>query len=104
MILYRGRSNHTVKIKNKPISEGYKVWVLADQGYICDYMWYSRVTGTEGINKKAGLIVDLPYPHRLVRLASTFATVIRLAQRLRSHDDPVFPRVYCLFLDNLFLN
>jgi Transposase IS4 len=33
MILFRGRSLHKVKLKNKPISEGYKVWVLADDGY-----------------------------------------------------------------------
>jgi len=37
MIPYQGRSNHTVKLKNKPISEGYKVWVLGDHGYV--YNW-----------------------------------------------------------------
>ena len=102
MIPYRGRSEHTVKMKNKPISEGYKVWVLADHGYIWSFLWYSCTIGTEGIHKKQGLLVDLPIPFRPVRLASTFATVIRLAQQLRI--DPVFPRVHCLFLDNLFLN
>ena len=34
MIAYRGRTPHTIKIKNKPISEGYKVWVLAEAGYV----------------------------------------------------------------------
>ena len=104
MIPFRGRSEHTVKMKNKPISEGYKVWVLANQGFIWSFLWYSCTTGTEGIYKKQGLLVDLPIPFRPVRLASTFATVIRLAQQLRFHVDPVFPRVRCLFLDNLFLN
>ena len=37
MISYQGRSIHTVKLKNKPISEGYKVWVLGDSGYV--YNW-----------------------------------------------------------------
>jgi hypothetical protein len=36
MIPYRGKSDHTVKMKNKPISEGYKVWILGDHGYV----WY----------------------------------------------------------------
>ena len=101
MIPYRGRSNHTVKMKNKPIPEGYKVWVLAEQGYIWSFLWYSAVTGTEGIPKKGDLI-DLPVPFRSIRHATTFATVIRLAQHLPVN--PVFPRVHCLFLDNLFLN
>ena len=104
MILYRGRSEHTVKMKNKPISEGYKVWVLADHGFIWSFLWYSCTTGTESIYKKQGLLVDLPIPFQPVRLASTFATIIRLAQQLRFHADLVFPRVHCLFLDNLFLN
>ncbi len=33
MISFRGRSLHKITLKNKPISEGYKVWVLADNGY-----------------------------------------------------------------------
>ena len=32
IIAYRGRTHYTIKIKNKPISEGYKVWVLAEAG------------------------------------------------------------------------
>ena len=78
MIPYRGRSDHTIKIKNKLISEGYKVWVLADQGYIYSFLWYSYITGIEGIHKKQSLLVDLPIPFRLVRLANTFAIIIRL--------------------------
>jgi Transposase IS4 len=36
MIAYRGRSSHKVKLPNKPIKEGYKVWVLGDHGYVYD--------------------------------------------------------------------
>jgi len=28
------RSAHTVKMVNKPIGEGYKIWALADHGYV----------------------------------------------------------------------
>ena len=106
MIPYRGNSSHTVKMKNKPISEGYKVWVLGDHGYVWYFLWYSCVTGTEGIPKK-GQLVNLPVPFRPIHLATTFATVIELAAQLRSSGaELAVPdvRVHCLFLDNLFLN
>jgi hypothetical protein len=57
-----------------------------------------------GIPKKKGLLVDLPIPFNPVRLATIFATVIRLAAQLRFYADLIFPRIYCLYLDNLFLN
>jgi hypothetical protein len=34
MKAFTGRLAHTVKINNKSISEGYKVWALADYGYV----------------------------------------------------------------------
>jgi hypothetical protein len=36
MIPYEGRTSHKVKLSNKPIDEGYKVWVLGDAGYVYD--------------------------------------------------------------------
>ena len=38
MIAYRGRTKHTIRIKNKPTSEGYKVWVLAEAGYVWTWL------------------------------------------------------------------
>jgi hypothetical protein len=62
------------------------------------------VTRTERIPKK-GQLINLPIPFRPVHLATTFATVIKLAAQLRLSDtESVVPRVHCLFLDNLFLN
>jgi hypothetical protein len=100
MIPYRGNSSHTAKMKNKLISEGYKVWVLGDHGYVWYFLWYSCVTGTERIPEKG-------VPFRPVHLATTFATVIKLAAQLRSSStESSVSRVpvHCLFLDNLFLN
>ena len=36
MVAYRGRTSHKVKLPNKPIKEGYKIWVLGDSGYVYD--------------------------------------------------------------------
>src|SRR2546423_7036574 len=33
MVLFTGWSRHTLKMKNKPISEGFKLWALCDHGY-----------------------------------------------------------------------
>ena len=38
IIAYRGRSIDKVKLLNKPIKEGYKVWALRDAGYIYDWL------------------------------------------------------------------
>jgi hypothetical protein len=33
MVLFTGRSQHILKIKNKPISEGFKIWALYNYSY-----------------------------------------------------------------------
>ena len=33
---FMGRSSHTVNIPLKPEPEGYKIWVLANEGYVLD--------------------------------------------------------------------
>jgi hypothetical protein len=43
MVPYTGRSSHTLKMKNKPISEGFKMWALCNHGYTWDFLWYSRI-------------------------------------------------------------
>jgi hypothetical protein len=45
MVPFSGRSQHTLKMKNKPISEGFKVWALCDHGYLWDFLFYSRTSG-----------------------------------------------------------
>ena len=51
MKAFTGRSAHTVKMNNKPVSEGFKMWALADRGYVWHFMWHLCV---EGIIKKLG--------------------------------------------------
>ena len=100
MIAYRGRSSHTIKIKNKPISEGYKVWVLAEAGYVWTWLWHSKIKGPERVPKD-GTKHYLPIPYQPVHLAATFTLVLRLAREVQSWYDN---RVFTVFLDNLFLN
>ena len=77
MIPFLGRTYHKVKLPNKPIKKGYKVWVIGDKGFVLDWLWHSRVNGPESIPKE-GLTVDRESNEGLikVRLASTFKLVI----------------------------
>ena len=52
MIAYRGQTLHKVKLLNKPIKEGYKVWILGDSGYVYDWLWHSHIDGPEDIPEK----------------------------------------------------
>ena len=45
MVPFSGRSWHTLKMKNKPVSEGFKVWALCDHRYLWDFLFYSRTSG-----------------------------------------------------------
>jgi hypothetical protein len=45
MIRCFGRTLHTVKMPNKPIKQGYKVFAIAEHGYIWTFAWSSRLWG-----------------------------------------------------------
>ena len=65
---------HTPKIVNipfKPTPEGFKIWILANIGYILDFMWHTKgekkglvnldisFTEGEGFLKTQAVILDL---------------------------------------------
>jgi hypothetical protein len=101
MLPFSGRSEDTVKIKNKPIKEGFKMWVLANQGYVYTWLWFSghKNRGTEIIGKKDWEF-KIDKNSTTACFAPTFAVIIYLAQLLAA----LFKRVFVLILDNLFLN
>lgn len=39
---FMGRAREVVNIPSKPTPEGYKIWVLANQGYVLDWMYHSK--------------------------------------------------------------
>ena len=49
MVRCFSRSNHIYKMPNKPIKQGYKLFGIADHGYIFSWIWSSRVFGLEDI-------------------------------------------------------
>ncbi|CAG8819563.1 8437_t:CDS:1, partial [Cetraspora pellucida] len=50
VIRFRGRSEHTVRIKNKPTPEGYKIISLCDSGYTYYFIFTSCIESNSEIN------------------------------------------------------
>lgn len=101
MVRFKGRSFDKVKLPNKPIKEGYKIWAHGCKGYIDDWLWHSRKEGPEEsiTSEEFDRLTDGQI--QKFRFAPTFALILRLAMRLRQrYPEPAF----CYFLDNLFLN
>ena len=84
MVPFSGRSRHTLKMKNKPISKGFKVWALCDYRYLWDFLLYSQTSRTVGLKK---------HP----KLSPTHLAVLQLMQTLLYNAYQ-----FTLFCDNLF--
>jgi len=87
------RSLHTYKMPNKPIQQGYKIYGIADHGYIYNWIWSSREKGLQEIVlhpnlTKTGCLVrnlalSLPRRHLTIYMDNYF-TSIPLFTELRS--------------------
>jgi Transposase IS4 len=105
MVPFEGRSPDTVKLKNKPIDVGYKLWCIGDHGYIWSWLFHSKAEGVETFPKSKHTL----WPRKCqdsegnstsqsMSLAPTFALVLRLANQLPKQLQ------FCVYIDNLFLN
>ena len=97
MVAFKGRSKHTVKLKNKPINTGYKLWCIGDHGYIWSWLFHSRINGVETVAKKTSWPCKNADKKEVI-LTPTFALILRLTEQLPKQLK------FCVYLDNLFLN
>jgi hypothetical protein len=85
MVRFFGRSSDTCKMPNKPIKQGYKIFALAENGYVWHFQMSSKQHGIGELQK-----VD--------ELTPTGSMVLQMARLL-----PKFPNApYILYLDNYF--
>ena len=88
-----GRTNETVRIPSKPTPEGFKIWVLADSGYILHWIFHTNGVGPESLNshwtKGRGF-------------ANTQAVVLELALVEHQGYRVLQPNHHHIWLDNLF--
>ena len=93
MVKCEGRSPHTLKMPNKPIDRGYKLYALCDHGwYIYHWIYYSRVHGTATESNPG------PIPASR-RLTATSQICLHLALSL-----PYQKNRYNIYFDNYFTN
>ena len=88
---YVGWRSSILKIPSKPISEGYKAWAIAQNGYILGWLWHAKKKGPVG----------LPQSAILPELEGN-KTVVVVLFLLESLPKVPLPNRYVVFLDNLF--
>jgi hypothetical protein len=89
---FSGRSLDIVTIPSKPISTGYKVWAIAQLGYILGVLYHRNDKGPVGSKAPLGSGIN-----------PTQAVVITLLKTLP--NPPIGPGLrYCIWLDNLFVS
>ena len=56
MVVFEDRLYNTIKIKNKPIAEGFKIWCIASEGYIYSFRFHSRLYRSEDMKKSRKIL------------------------------------------------
>jgi hypothetical protein len=95
---FMGRAPEIVNIPTKPMPEGFKIWVLANQGYVLDWLWHAK-----GDKKEQGP-QDLDRSFLEEGFTKTQAVVLDLlTQRHPDTDERLYPPdKHVVWLDNLF--
>ena len=52
MVKFTGPSKETIKMPNKPIPIGYKIWVMANNRYFLQWNFHAKGEGPVGLNTK----------------------------------------------------
>ena len=88
---FMGRAYEVVNILSKPTPEGFKIWVLANQGYVLDWMYHAK-------GDKAGPVDLDDYWTVDRRFSKTQAVVLDLVSQKGIQKD----LYHIIWLDNLF--
>jgi hypothetical protein len=86
MVRCFGRTLHTYKMPNKPIKQGYKIFALAEHGYIWTFSWSSRQLGIEEMFKWPGLT---PTGSMVVELIERLPKIPRIEPRIEPLIEPL---------------
>ena len=90
---FMGRAKEVVNIPKKPVPEGFKIWVLANAGYVLDWMWHSK-----GSKKDEGPVDLDDYWTKNLGFSKTQAVVLDLVSQEGISKD----NFHVIWLDNLF--
>ena len=90
MIQFGGRTQHTSRMPNKPITEGYKVFAICDHGYTLKWRFHSPCSGISDLSPS--------YQEAIGISASSVAIVYQLVEQ----SLPYHMYNFVVFTDNLF--
>ncbi|EDN09363.1 predicted protein [Histoplasma mississippiense (nom. inval.)] len=108
MIRFFGRSKYTVKMPQKPIKQGYKVFGLGEQGYLWtfsmsnDNLRISTMFRTPGLTKTGSLVVELI--ERLpvfIQSSAALSSLQHSEQHLELNNSKEVAG-YSIYMDNYF--
>ena len=77
---FMGRSEDIVNIPSKPVPEGYKIWILANGGYVLDWLYHAK-------GEKKGPVDLNPIYTKEWGFSNTQAVVFDLIQQEGISDD-----------------
>ncbi|KNB18694.1 hypothetical protein FOXG_22339 [Fusarium oxysporum f. sp. lycopersici 4287] len=90
MVPFTGRSKETTLVKRKPTPVGFKIWVIAQQGYFLQWLWHVKASPYKAITvelptsqqrgKKGKLLTVIP-------LSNTQSALVHLLKRLSVNTD-----------------
>ncbi|KAF5725211.1 ac transposable element-derived 4 [Fusarium mundagurra] len=89
MVPFTGRSKEITLVKGKPTPVGFKVWVIAQQGF------FLHLPTPKPQGKRGKLQTEIP-------LSNTQSVVVHLLKRLLAHRKELPPQTHHVFTDNLF--
>ena len=92
MVRFTGRSHDVVKLPGKPIPEGFKIWCIASEGFIIQWMFHTKK------KQKGPIGLDMQWTKKPYSLSKTEAVVLTLAQKVHFQGG----NNYIIWLDNLF--
>ncbi|EGU86542.1 hypothetical protein FOXB_02940, partial [Fusarium oxysporum f. sp. conglutinans Fo5176] len=98
MVPFTGRSKETTLVKGKPTPVGFKVWVIAQQGYFLQWLWHVKASPVTAVAVKLPILKPYGKKGKLrteIPLSNTQSVVIHLLKRLSTQTHHVFT-------DNLF--
>ena len=96
MVRCFGRTNHSYRMPHKPIKQGYKIFALAERGYVFAIAWTSKLWGIMELFKYPGLS---PTASMVLNLITKLP---RLPTRAEGSEKRGPEVNYSIYMDNFF--
>ena len=93
-----GRAPEIINIPSKPTPEGFKIWVLANKGYILDFMWHAKG------NKKGLVNLDESFINEGFLKTQAVVLDLLLQRDAKTGERLYLPKKHVVWLNNLFIS